>query len=209
MAPFNARLAEDFKQAEVASQQFEQQYGEFPGFFHRLDFDLFLRKQVLLFWEPDTENKNFLDHNHWSKKHLFNFPGPLYTGESDTCGTGIAQAPANVANDAYCCEYIFKQPTSYYELLCVINAAAVEVFDSYSSNGNDYWTYDSCKQWWRNRAELLRDLTRKEVIDMNDGQTKYYVDYLNGEAEMDLRRYCYFLEMGAYPPSTQTILPEL
>lgn len=209
IAPFNARLAEDFKQAEVASQQFEQHYGKFRGFFYRPNFDLFLREQVLLFWEPDVENKDFLDHNHWSKKHPFNFPGPFYTGESDTCGTGTAYTPDNVANDAHCWEYIFKQPTSYYELLCVINAAAVKVFDSYSSNGNNYWTYESCKQWWRNRAGLLRDLTSKEVINMNDGQAQYYLDYLNGEAEMDLRRYCYFIEQGVYPPSTQTMLPEL
>ncbi|MGI4873951.1 MAG: hypothetical protein ACRYFX_22555 [Janthinobacterium lividum] len=209
MATYHARLAEDFKQAEVASQEFEQHYGEFTSFFYRPGFDLFLRKQVLLFWEPSLKDKTFLDTNHWSEKHPFNFPGPFYTGESDTCGTGIAQAPVNVANDMHCCEYIFKQPTSYYELLCVLNAAAVEVFDSYSSNGNDYWTYASCKQWWRNRDGLLRHLTRKEVIDTNDGQAQLYLDYLNGEAEMDLRRYCYFLEHGLYPLKDHTTLPEL
>jgi hypothetical protein len=58
---FNARLVEDFKQAELASQQFEHHYGDFANFLYRADFDLFLRKQVLFFWEPGTANKDFLD----------------------------------------------------------------------------------------------------------------------------------------------------
>jgi hypothetical protein len=209
MARFNARLIEEFKQATTASAQFEQHYGEFTNFLYQADFDLFLRKKVLFFWEPGEGNKAFLDHSHWAKKHPFNFPGPFYTGESDTCGTGAAYAPTNVANDAHCCEYVFKQPTSYYELLCILNSAAVEVFDSYSSNGNDYWTVEACKHWWRNRAGLLQDLTTEAVMQMNDGQAQDYLDYLKGGAERDLRRYCYFLEEGVYPPNDQTILPEL
>jgi hypothetical protein len=209
LAPFHARLVEDFKQADIASRQFEQHYGDFANFLYRADFDLFLRKQVLFFWEPGTTNKNFLDYNHWSKKHPFNFPGPFYVGESDTCDTGPTWAPANVARDKHACEYLFKQPTSYYELLCVLNAAAIEVFDSYSSNGNDFWTVESCKSWWQNRAWLVRELARKEVVEMNQGQAQHYIDYLNGEAEMDLRRYCYFLENGIYPLNEQAILPEL
>jgi hypothetical protein len=47
------------------------------------------------------------------------------------------------------------------------------------------------------------------VVEMNQGQAQHYIDYLNGEAEMDLRRYCYFLENGIYPLNEQAILPEL
>jgi hypothetical protein len=209
LAPFNVRLVEDFKQAELASRQFEQHYGDFTSFLYRADFDIFLRKEVLLFWEPNTEYKAFLDKNHWPEKHPFNFPGPFYTGESDSCGTGIVQAPVNAANDAHTCEYIFRQPSSYYEFLCVLNAAAVEVFDSYSSNGNDYWTVEACKSWWQNRTWLMRKLTTKEVMAKNEGQAQQYLDYLNGKAETDLRRYCYFLDHGVYPLNEQTVLPEL
>jgi hypothetical protein len=209
LAPFKARLVADFKQAELASQQFEQHYGDFTHFLYRADFDLFLRKQVLLFWEPTTEYQDFLNKNHWPDKHPFNFPGPFYTGESDSCGTGIVRAPVNAANDAHNCEYIFKQPSNYYDFLCVLNAAAIEVFDSYSSNGNDYWTVEACKSWWQNRAWLMQNLTTKEVIARNEGQAQRYLDYLNGEAEMDLRRYCYFLEHGFYPLNEQAVLPDL
>jgi hypothetical protein len=209
MAPFEAQLVEDFKQAAIASEQFEQHYGDFTRFLYHPDFDLFLRKKVLLFREPGDTNKDFLDHDHWAKKHLCNFPGPFYAGESDTCDTGPTWAPANVARDAHGCEYIFKQPTSYYELLCVLNTAAIEVFDSYSANGNEYWTYVACKEWWRNRDGLRRYLTREKVIHMNAGQAQRYLDYLTDGAELDLRRYCYFLEQGIYPPNEQTLLPEL
>lgn len=209
MAPFAARLAADLAKAARDSQKFLTQYGDFGAFLYRPDFAHFLRKEVLFFWEPSGEHLAFLDHDHWPEKHPFNFPGPFYTGASDTCGTGVGQAPDNVMNDAYGCEYVFRQPTTYYEFLCVVDAAAVEVLDSYSSNGNEHWTVQECRTWWRNRAQLVRHLTDEEVIKMNDGQAQRYLDYLNGEAELDLRRYCYFLENGVYPTNPRIVLPEL
>lgn len=208
LAPFNARLAEDFKLAGIESARFAQYYGDFTPFLYRPDFDLFLRKEVLYFREPANPHNDFLDHNHWPNINPYNFPGPFYTGESDTCGTGIVQAPDNVANDINYCEYVFKQPTNYYEFLCLLNAAAVEVRDSYSSNGNDCWTHEACKTWWRSRTVLMRALARPEVIRVNNGQAQLYLDYLNGDAEMDLRRYCFFLLHGIYPDD-QAVLPEL
>ena len=206
---YRTNLAEGFKRAASESERFQLQYGEFAPFLYRPDFDVFLRKQVLFFWEPGPANKTFLDKSRWLKKHRFNFPGPCYAGESDTCGTGIGEAPDNVVNDSWGCEYVFRQPANYYELLCVLNAAAVEVLDSYSADGNDHWTYEACQEWWQGRAQLLHDLSRPEVIAANDGQAQRYAAYLQGEAEMDLRRYCYFLEQGVYPPDASTPLPEL
>jgi hypothetical protein len=204
-----ARLADDFRQATAKSAAFEQQYGEFTAFLYRPDFDVFLRRQVLDFWEPEAVDKTFLDKSHWLEKHPANFPGPFYAGESDSCGTGIGTAPANVANDAWYREYIFRQPASYYELQGVLNAAAIEVFESYSANGNEHWTYAACRQWWCNRPQLLHSLGRPNVLAANAGQAQHYAEYLRGPAEMDLRRYCYFLENGVYPPAASTALPAL
>ncbi|MBD2768355.1 hypothetical protein IC235_10665 [Hymenobacter sp. BT664] len=206
---FSPRLAEGFLSIEEESRKFLEHYGDFTTFFYRPCFDRFLRKEVLLFREPEGKNLAFLDEDHWARKHPFNFPGPFYSGESDTCGMGVEQAPENVMNDADCCEYVFKQPTSYYELLRVLDAAAVEVFDSYSSNGNEYWTYELCKNWWRNKEQLLNNLASAEVAEMNNGQAQLYIAYLNGPAETDLRRYCYFLENGQYPQENSIALPEL
>ena len=209
MAPFAARLTEHFVNAEADSKKLLKRYGEFTAFSFRIDFDHFLRKEVLLFREPISQYVSFLNEDHWAEKHPFNFPGPFYSGASETCGTGVCQAPDNVLNDADCCEFVFKQPTNYYELLCVLDAAAVEVFDSYSSNGNHHWTYELCREWWGNKAQLLEYLTNEEVVKMNNGQAQLYIDYLNGAAETDLQRYCYFLEYGSFPQQNNIILPKL
>ena len=208
MYDFEEYEAKHLSDVAAESSRFEEKYGDFTAFLYRRDFDQFLRKEVLFFREPEGKFNDFLDNNYWQEKHHFNFPGPFYTGQSDTCGTGCCEAPRNVMNDENCCEYVFKQPKNFQELLCVIDAAAVEVFDSYSSNGNDYWTYLECKNWWANRAALLIDLKNEEAIKMNHGNAQFYVDYLNGDAEMDLRRYCYFLIHGRYP-TDDSALPEL
>ncbi|WBA41742.1 hypothetical protein [Hymenobacter canadensis] len=186
-----------------------EHYGDFHTFLYRPDFDEFVRKKFLSAWEPDNPHLQFLYHNHWSNKHPFNFPGPFYTGESDTCGTGICQAPDNVALDEYGCEFVFRQPLDYPQFLRVLDAAAVEVFDSYSANGNEHWTCTACKGWWSNRRELIVALSQPDVQRANNGQAQAYLDYLAGAAETDLRRYCYFLENGQYPAAKNVSLPPL
>ena len=209
MKQYLARITEDLAQTEADSLRLSTQYGDFTAFFYRPDFDLFLRQQVLPFQLPPTDYLAFLDQDHWEAKNPFNFPGPFYAGESDTCGTGPDQAPTNVLLDADGCEFVIKQPTSYYELLCVVNAAAVEVLDSYSANGNDHWTVETCRAWWHNRGYLMRALQGEKIVKRNRGQAKLYLTYLQGAAEIDLRRYCYFLAHGYYPPTEDTALPEL
>lgn len=145
MALFTVYSTEHPTGTEEESKKLLEHFGDFYTFLYLPDFDKFIRKEVLLFREPTGQHLAFLDKDHWTEKHPFNFPGPFYSGTSDTCGTGVREVPENVMNDANCCEYVFKQPTNYHELLYVLDAAAVEVFDSYSSNGNNYWTYELCK----------------------------------------------------------------
>ncbi|OON69460.1 hypothetical protein [Hymenobacter sp. CRA2] len=206
---YEARHAQDVAQAVEDSRRLSDRYGSFNTFLYQPHFDLFLRKEVLPFQQPSKLHLGFLDMNNWRERHPFNFPGPFYVGESDTCGTGVCEAPINVGNDAHCCEYVFRQPSTYEELAYVLNAAVVEAFDSYSSNGNEYWTYEACKAWWRNREIIVRDLLDPRVARMNNGQNLLYLKYLQGEAEMDLRRYCFFLEHGVYPSQAGVALPEL
>lgn len=195
---------------EVApeSEKLEKEYGaDFYAFLYRPDLDAFLKSKVLDFKSPQYAPNQYLDNNHWNKRHPFNFPGPFYTGESDTCGTGVEEAPVNVLNDVHNTEYIFRQPANYSELVCVLEAADVEVLDSYSGNGNEYWTYALCREWWRNRDQVLQGLYYREggrpAVD------KMYADYLNGAAELDVRKYCYFLENGRYPAHPDIVLPDL
>jgi len=187
-----------------------QVYGkDFHNFLFQPDIDKVIRLEVIGLLDFPDKNRDFLDHDHWAKRHPFNFPGPFYTGESDTCGTGDSEAPSNVMYDSYYCEYIFKQPQNYAELLCVIGAAAVEVFDSYSCNGNIHWTIELCKQWWKQKSYMIDQLNHPKVSKVNGGREQLYIGYINSEAEQGLRQYCYYLDNGRFPTKENTILPDL
>lgn len=181
---------------------------DFNSFFFNPEIEMIIKDELLPVAGYRGIYAGFLDNDHWQAKHPLNFPGPFYTGESDTCGTGDREAPGNVLYDDYCCEYIFKQPQNYTELLCVLSAAAVEVFDSYSCNGNTYWTYAACKEWWRNRSSVISQLNDPELKGMNHGREQLYIDYLHLTAEKDLKKYCFFLENNYYP-GNENILPDL
>lgn len=175
-------------------------YGtDFYQFFYRPDADEFIRKELLSVLEFPALSMDCFDNDHWDKKHPFNFPGTFYTGESDTCGTGETEAPFNVLFDTNSMEYVFRQPKNYTELLCVIDAGAVEVWESYSCNGNSHWTYRECKNWWAGRDNLILQLSDTELSNINRGREQHYINYLNSNAENDLRRYCFFLENNFYP----------
>ncbi|RSK32422.1 hypothetical protein [Hymenobacter metallilatus] len=204
-----AYLAQKASAVVQEPKPLSEHYGNFHTFLYRPDFDWFLKTEVLPLGPRTRAAVECFDANHWQKKHPFNFPGPFYTGESDTCGTGVCEAPDNVANDEYSCEFVFRQPQNYPQFLHVLDAAAVEVLESYSANGNEYWTYAACKEWWRSRGELVAALSHPDVQRANNGQAQAYLAYLDGAAETDLRRYCYFLENGQYPADKSTALPPL
>lgn len=143
------------------------------------------------------------------EKGELNFPGPFYTGETDTCGTGIINAPHNVVFDDCCQEYMMIQPRTKLELEQLCMAGAVEVFGGYFCDGNELWTVQKVRDWWKNREDFIVQLSSASFEEMNCGQNKRYIAYLNGEAEMDLRRYCYFLEHGVYPEASNLELPLL
>ena len=206
----DAYIAKHMTEIYVDAEALIKKYGaDFYSFLYRPDIDTIIRQEIIPFKYPGSKNINFLDYDHWLKKHPFNFPGPFYTGESDTCGTGDSEAPNNVMYDEYCCEYIFKQPQTFAEFLCVVDAAAVEVFDSYSCDGNTHWTYQKCKEWWRDKTQILNELTKPEIRKVNGERLQLYFDYLNDSAELDLRKYCFFLENGSYPTDNVRSLPEL
>jgi hypothetical protein len=145
----------------------------------------------------------------WKNKGIFNFPGPFYTGETDTCGTGIIEAPHNVIFDKYCAEYIMIQPRTKKELLQIWNAGAVEVFDQYYCDGNNHWTIELVKEWWKNKDNILESLKNQVLIETNCNQNLRYETYLKTEAYTDLSKYCYFLDNGFYPIKKEEKLPNL
>lgn len=143
----------------------------------------------------------------WSSKGELNFPGPFYTAETDTCGTGIIESPNNVIFNENFQEFVMIQPRIKSELYQLWLAADVEVFGSYYCDGNDHWTVQEVKYWWLNRTFILECLTNKELIENNCNQEKRYRFYIQDFAEEDLKKYCFFLDNGYYP--TDEALPEL
>lgn len=167
----------------------------------------FIHNGILPFRKPALKYTDFLLDTHWREKNNFNFPGPFYTGDSDNCGSGDYEAPDNVLYDEQGREYVFRQPQNFVEFLCVVDAASVETFGSYSCDGNDHWTYSLCQEWWRGKAELISHLKTPAFHETNSDRVRLYLDYLNGAAATDLRKYCYFLENGRYPTATEPLPP--
>ncbi|RZL12555.1 MAG: hypothetical protein EOO62_10695 [Hymenobacter sp.] len=209
-AKYQAYLAEQRAEIEKEVPLFWQKhYPDFNAFLYRPAAADFIRREVLPIRNGDIPNNACLDNSHWLNKHYLNFPGPFYTGESDTCGTGDGEAPANVLYDSNNCEYVFRQPQNFTEFLGLLNAAGIEVLDSYSCDGNDHWTVALCREWWRGKSEIIGRLGSPAFHKTNGIRTQLYLDYLVGPAETDLRRYCYFLENGTYPATGDVILPSL
>jgi hypothetical protein len=104
-----AYIANHLQNVEDKYPRIEKVYGrDFTSFLFKRDIDEVIRLEMIPLLGFPEKNRDFLDHDHWEKRHPFNFPGPFYTGESDTCGTGDSEAPLNVMYDSYYCEYIFK-----------------------------------------------------------------------------------------------------
>ncbi|MGI4862515.1 MAG: hypothetical protein ACRYFZ_01230 [Janthinobacterium lividum] len=201
-------IASHLVDIELEAVDFTQRFGpDFNAFVYQPDVANFIRQQVLSFRYPGVQHVECLDTSHWQEIHYLNFPGPFYTGNSDTCDTGPYEAPNNVLRDNHAMEFVFQQPQNFTEFLCTLDAAAIEVLDSYSCDGNEHWTYRLCREWWRSKAEIIRRLSTPAFHETNGSRTQLYIDYLNGAAETDLRKYCYFLENGHYPTESDTLPP--
>lgn len=203
-------IAQHLAEIEQVVSLFIERYGtDFNAFLYRPELAVFIRQEIVPFRYPDPDGRyqNFLDTSHWSNINYLNFPGPFYTGESDTFGTGEREAPNNVLLTDHAEEFVFRQPQNFTEFLCVVSASAVEVLDSYSCDGNDRWTYQLCREWWQGKNELIRRLSVPALRKHNGNRVQLYIDYLNGAAETDLRKYCYFLENGRYPTASDLLPP--
>lgn len=85
---------------------------------------------------------------HFNEIHWLNTPGPIYTTQTDNCGTGQAEAVNNVSGDIDYREIIFKQPFTREELKETLVAAYTDTFDAYFYDGNENWTKELIINWW-------------------------------------------------------------
>lgn len=163
-------------------------------------------------------DKDFWLLGKWEDKHWMNTPGPLYCGDTDNCGTGPGEAPNNVALDDNARQVIYRQPANHDELLQVMQAAAVDPFAGYATDGNLHWTYATVKGWWVEyhrevEQEVRRLINAKLVFGTNDSKEYYrglrwWLGYLQRGMYQYLQIYAFFLDNGCIPTEGDR-LPEL
>src|SRR6266550_3363102 len=90
----------------------------------------------------------------WDERSRWNIPGPVYVGDDDSCGTGPLAAPNNVYMPEtvdednflplelgpYGGEFLYRQPSTLFELRQIVEAAATNAMSAYAFDGNDHWT---------------------------------------------------------------------
>jgi len=153
----------------------------------------------------------------WSQCNWMNTPGPIYGGDTDTCGTGIVIAPNNVALDPESQEIVFRQPVNLYELKQVVEAADCDPFAGYGCDGNMYWTYQKIKEWSKCKNELKQFLEQEyseqiKKIRERDYTKHFYFcylsrwkEYVENGLDQYLRAYAFFLEEQRIPDESSTL----
>src|SRR2546430_6401649 len=98
----------------------------------------------------------------WEDRNPWNIPGPIYVGDDDSCGSGPMAAPNNVympeSSDEgrflparlgpLGGEFVFRQPSTLFELRQVVEAAATNTMSAYAFDGNAHWTKQAVGSWW-------------------------------------------------------------
>ncbi|MEU8899392.1 ferredoxin [Nocardia sp. NPDC048505] len=168
------------------------------------------------YWDPlnstpsDTFGITFDDGSRWAEKHWLNVPGPVYTGQTDTCWTGRDYAPRHVLyGGEYYNEFVYRQPKSPAEVKCLLDAANDDPCGGYAFDGDARWTPATVRAWWSDRnkverhlADLLAEWTGAGV-DAQRAEAaagvRDFLTYLATDLEDDLRAYLFRLENGRYP----------
>ncbi|MCX5231506.1 hypothetical protein [Streptomyces sp. NBC_00233] len=95
----------------------------------------------------------------WEQRNWRNVPGPFYAGETDSMATGRLDAPGHIAYDddlggGFGSDFIFRQPVDQYETVAVIHGCRMELYRGYNWDGDDHWTVEAVRDWWRDRARV-------------------------------------------------------
>ncbi|MEV7307862.1 ferredoxin [Streptomyces microflavus] len=154
----------------------------------------------------------------WADRQWLNVPGPFYGADTDNCGTGRIFAPALVLYEGeHFTEYVWRQPRTAAELQQLVDAAEAEVFSAYGCDGDDHWTPETVREWWRDRARITAYLAaRRPVWEADDEKSgrgtaaaaEAYAAYLDGELAAHLRTYLFWLDERRSPTAADR-LPQL
>jgi hypothetical protein len=151
----------------------------------------------------------------WDQRNWRNVPGPFYGAETDTCWTGRLEAPRHVLyDDEYGQEFVFRQPRTPTEVHHVLAAAWADPFRGYAYDGDQHWTSDAVRIWWRDRARLQEWIAHLTTAwsgsarsDEQEAATglRALATYLDGGLETHLRGYCFWLEERRRPAPNEQL----
>ncbi len=147
----------------------------------------------------------------WEERNWRNVPGPFYGAMTDNCWVGRLHAPRHVLygdDDNYEQEFLYRQPCDIGELRDVVVAAQQDPWAGWACDGEAHWTPDLVRQWWRDRGRLRDWITIKhrQWTNSDHGGAREaatgladYLAYLEGDLELHLRVYSYFLDNHVSP----------
>jgi len=123
---------------------------------------------VVSYWDPVPAAQRVvaaLDRNpftgKWSDRKPRNVPGPFYAADTDSMQLGRHEAPEHVCYDndlsaGFGFEFVYRQPASVAQAEALVGAAQCDIYEGYGWDGDDHWTPDAVRDWWRGRGDLRR-----------------------------------------------------
>lgn len=159
----------------------------------------------------------------WAERNWRNVPGPFYGADTDGMFWGRDHAPDHVAysyDDGH--EFVFRQPVNERETEALITAAGWELHNNYAWDGDDHWTVEGVRGWWRDRGRVREwavaaaetwfayDENPMYVAHYHDAAQGHldFVAYIDEGLEAYLRGYAFWLDRRRVPEPGEA-LPEL
>lgn len=95
----------------------------------------------------------------WEQRNWRNVPGPFYAAETDSLAIGRTAAPDHIAYDddlggGFGFEFVYRQPVNAPETEALIDGCRMELYGGYNWDGDEHWTVEAVRDWWRNRARV-------------------------------------------------------
>lgn len=91
----------------------------------------------------------------WAERDWRNVPGPFYGAGTDNCWMGRLIAPAHVLyDDEWGAEFVYRQPRDTAQALALLGAVAQDPMAGYACDGDDHWTPELIRDWWRERGRV-------------------------------------------------------
>ncbi len=153
----------------------------------------------------------------WEERNWRNVPGPIYGAMTDTCWVGRIYAPDHVSYEADSGqEFLYRQPRNRHDVLQVLFGAWNDPLQGWACDGNQHWTPELVRHWWRDRSRVLEWIAHdlKDWAESPNEQERdaaaglvAYADYIGGALETHLREYLFWLTEGRMRLSEQGLPP--